>query len=166
MFNSASRGDSEKLRDLSDRFEIAELIYRYVDGVHENDPNIITSVFADDALLAFPRGPVQGRDDIQAYFAGGLGADKAKRMGLDALLDVAPLISNIRIDLQGDTATSQSTCVAITAALRGGETILSISALRNYDEHARTSEGWRIKRREKIDLWTTEMPATSALAPS
>ena len=87
-------------------------------------------------------------------------------MGLDALLDVTPMISNIHIDLAGDRAKSVCTCVAFNAATRGGETVLVIGSLRNDDELVRTAGGWRISRRQKTDLWKTELPATSPLKPS
>jgi hypothetical protein len=158
---SDNKDDLSTLRALADRAEITDLLIRYTEGVRQNDADIIASVFSDDALLDFPRGAVKGIENIRTYFAGGLGPDKAKRRGLDALLDALPSITNVIIELNGDEAHSECTCISLTLAVRNGETVLGLGALRNIDEVVRTDKGWRIAKRAKKDLWTAEIPATS-----
>lgn len=159
--STPSQDELAKLRELADRAEITDLLIRYGDGVRQNSAEIISSVFSDDALLDFPRGPVKGIENIRAYFAGGLGPDKAKRRGLDAVLDAMPNITNVIIELNGDEGHSECTCISMTLAVRNGETVLGLNAMRNLDDVVRTDKGWRIQRRAKEELWTTEIPAKS-----
>jgi len=48
------------IRELADRAEINDLLHRYFEGVHQNDLEIVSSVFSEDALVESSRGPVKG----------------------------------------------------------------------------------------------------------
>jgi ketosteroid isomerase-like protein len=154
--------DSSRLRELEDKAEIADIINRYGDGVLRGDAEIITSCFGDDAVLDHGHGQtVNGRDAILAYFSNAGESPSGKAvLTFDQKVGSSPVMSNILIELDGDTAHCESTCLAIHYGFTAGEGKVIIRGTRNIDDLARTPQGWKITHRVHPAQWKIEVPGT------
>ena len=122
------------LQELSDRAEIEALIYRYAQTVRNMKFDDCGALFMEDATFAQRMNQssdwfrVFGRAAITAHIANG------------ASIGVYPMIHNILIDLQGDTATSNCLMTAVVATGGGifGE---------YHDEMRREDGQWRFAAR-------------------
>jgi len=93
-----------------DRAAIVDLQGRYVVAMDYFDADGYAAVFAEDGVLDWARGLVEGRDAIREFMASGTydltrGATEAKTPdGKDWPSTVRHLITNQVIDVEGDTA--------------------------------------------------------------
>jgi hypothetical protein len=95
-----------------DRAAIVDLQGRYVMAMDYFDADGYAAVFAEDGVLDWARGQVEGRDAIREFMASGTydltrGAPEARTPdGRDWPSTVRHLITNQVIDVDGDTATA------------------------------------------------------------
>lgn len=153
-------------RDLGDRAEITDVINLYGRGVATRDTDLLVSIFTEDAELDYYGSDlVKGRDAIRAKFGGALTtADRNHApMPLDERLVSVPLMTNILIELDGDTARAESYCLATHAGPRAGEGRVLLRATRNLDDLARTGAGWKIARRRHELLWSIDVPGEAGV---
>ncbi|WP_344263027.1 nuclear transport factor 2 family protein [Actinomadura napierensis] len=64
--------------------QMKSALQAYVDGFNSGDPAAVTSLFADDAVVADPVGnpPIEGRAAIDEFYTGAVGA--GAKLSLDA----------------------------------------------------------------------------------
>jgi hypothetical protein len=127
----------------------------------------VVSCFADDATIDHGHGQVvAGIDRIRQYFSGSA-ASNARRSVLtfDEKLASTPVMSNVLIEVDGDTAHCESMCLAVHVGLRDGEGRVMVRGTRNVDDLVRTPSGWRIRRRVHPAVWAFEVPGTPLLQP-
>jgi ketosteroid isomerase-like protein len=150
-----------RLRRLEDRSEIADLMSRYAEGVRLGSAEEMAACFTDDAAIEYGSGAVErGRDQIAAYFAAML-EPAASPLAFDERLASSPLVSNVVVELDGDSAHCGSTVLALHAGARDGRAFVVARGTRNEDELVRTAAGWRIRRRVHTSSWQFEVPAGS-----
>jgi hypothetical protein len=150
-------------RDLADRFEITDVINRYAVGVKTGDSKLLASLFSADAHLDYGFAQVDG-EDVEKYFAGTLESVESRPqsvVALDHKVVSTPIMSNVLIDLHGDTAHVESMCLAIHAGTRDDAGVVIVRGTQNVDDFVRTDQGWKIRRREHIHLWTYEAPGSA-----
>jgi hypothetical protein len=152
--------DDGAWRELADRFEITDVINRYAVGVKTGDSKLLASLFSDDAHLDYGFAQVDGSEDIEKYFAGTLASAEAGRnvVALDHKVVSTPMMSNVLIDLHGDSAHVESMCLAIHAGTRDDTDMVIVRGTQNVDDFVRTDDGWKIRRRQHLHLWTYEAP--------
>jgi hypothetical protein len=145
--------------------EIGDIVNRYADGVRLGDADMILSCFSDDASADYGHVTLNGSDEIRAYFS--QLAIRPATTSTPSVQRVAstPVMTNVVIELHGDTAHSESMCLAIHAGYREGEGTVTVRGTRNIDDLVRTAAGWRISRREHVVVWSFDAPATS-MAPA
>src|SRR5262245_20903255 len=147
---------SARVRRLEDRSEITELMHRYAEGVRTGSAEAMAACFSDDASIDYGEGGVvSGSREIGAYFARQL--ESRALPSLDERLASTPVVSNLTIELDGDSARCGSTVLAVHAGLRGGRECVLVRGTRNDDDVVRTSDGWRIRRRVHSTLWQFEV---------
>jgi hypothetical protein len=159
-----SKMDDGAWRELADRFDITDVINRYAVGVRTGDSQLLASLFSDDAHLDYGFAQVDGLEDIGRFFAGTLTSVESNRrdvIALDQKVVSTPVMSNVMIDLHEDTAHVESMCLAIHAGARGDAGIVIVRGTQNVDDFVRTDQGWKIRRREHIHLWTYEAPGSA-----
>jgi hypothetical protein len=156
--------DATQVQELADRVEITDIINRYAVGVMNGDGKLLASLFSEDAYLDYGFALVEGNDDIEKYFSGTLASvesSRSKQVALDHKVISTPVMSNVMIDLHGDTAHAESMCLAIHAGTRGADGLVIVRGTRNIDDLTRTKQGWKISRREHVHLWTFEAPGST-----
>ena len=160
MASRLSQSDAERLRELEDRAEIADLVNRYGEAVRQGSAELIVSCFSADASIDYGDGQViVGRRDILRYFTENLEATGSESVvALDQRLAATPVKTNVLISVDGDEARCESMCLAIHAGLREGECSIVVRGTCNIDDLVRTPEGWKIRRREHPAIWKFEVP--------
>lgn len=135
------------LQELSDKQEIAEVLYRYATALDSRDGGLLRQVFLEDAVFEIGAGVgrfegVAAIADVVGAFLGGLEASQH-------------IISNPVIELDGDRATSACYLHAqhyLPDQRTGGNTLEIGGTYR--DRLVRTPDGWRIEHRELEVTWT------------
>jgi ketosteroid isomerase-like protein len=140
--------EEQAVTDLSDRVEIADAIYRYAAALDFGDAALMESALTEDAVvdltsattkigLDFP--VLTPRDVVVGALTGAVGP-----------LDTSHSITNIRVEIAGDTATAR--CYAQANHYLPGEGPLpdrtrhALMMNRYTAEMTRDGERWRIRR--------------------
>lgn len=131
------------VRYLIDRQAVVDVLHRYCELVDAQDHDaMVREVFAADGSDDHGEGPVKGREAIAEWFR-------------DATANIAANahnVSNVTVEIDGDTARMQSRVTSWTwtmdnsdrGPLRPADYVVSVSY---HDELTRYQEGWRIDRR-------------------
>jgi uncharacterized protein (TIGR02246 family) len=138
-----------RLRRLEDLQEIQQLFYDYGQHLDAGDFASYASLFAADGEVKLgPMGRAKGRDEIRALMEGVL----ANGVGTSY-----HVISSPRVELDGDTATSE---VMWTVVNRGadGKAVLSMIG-RHRDRLVREDGRWRFHERKGYVDIPSAMPA-------
>jgi hypothetical protein len=136
----------DRVQELTDRLDIAEVLARYCDALDQRRWDLLATVFAPEASTDYGSvGTPTGVEAITSAIRGTIG-------DLDATQHV---VSNVQVQVAGDTATAQ--CYLISQHVRsgqpGGEEYLIGG--RYVDELVRTPDGWRITFRRLERMWTS-----------
>jgi SnoaL-like domain len=153
-----------RLQALEDRAEIADIVNRYGDGVRTNDAALISSCFSADASIDLGLGGPKtvGREAILAHYSRSSDSPAIKSVQtFDKKVMSTPVMTNTRIDLDGDTAHCESTCLAIHVGYKDGEGKVIVRGTRNIDDLIRTDEGWKIQNRVHPALWSFDVPGSA-----
>src|SRR5437899_10074973 len=143
----------------NDRFEIADTLHRYAFGLDHGDADSLASAFTEDCIFDFRPA---GRK---------LGIDFPKLSGREAIvnalipflgpLDTSHTVSNLQIEISGDSATLYAYVMAQHFMPREGSRPGSENALlmNRYDcELVRDGEKWRFKRVIIDNAWAQGNP--------
>ncbi len=130
------------VEELTDRLEIADVLYRFAAGIDGRDWALYRSVFTDEFELDYssyrPENHGRWRADDWAARAASLFP------GLDGTQHA---ITNMRIDLDGDGARVRADVRADHVVIADGITRV-YTVVGAYDDHlVRTAGGWRIARK-------------------
>jgi hypothetical protein len=120
---------------LADQLEIGQLLARYTHAADQKTPDVMRDIFAADGHFSIEMlgVDVSGVDEIVGYF------EQRRAEGQN----LRHIVSNLVVDVDGDTATAQSYLTLMVPGEKPG-----ILALARYlDVLSRTSEGWRISER-------------------
>ena len=140
-------------QELSDRFEIQDLVFRYAELVDSKHIEALRDVFTEDAHIDYSAmgGSVGDLETTLAFLKDALSSE------------VFPasqhLNANVQVELQGDTATGRVMCFnPMEMKMPDGGTQLFMLGLWYVDEYRRTDSGWRICRREEEKSWVFNTP--------
>ncbi|MEE4144419.1 MAG: nuclear transport factor 2 family protein [Halieaceae bacterium] len=140
-------------QELSDRFEIQDLVYRYAELVDNKAFDELAHLFTADAHVDY------------SAFGGSVGNLEETLTFLRAAVtnelfpNTQHLNANVQVTLAGDTATGRVMCFnPMEMALPGGEPHTFFLGLWYLDEYRRTEQGWRICRREEQKSWVFNTP--------
>ncbi len=141
-------------QELSDRFEIQDLVFHYADLVDKKRlAELRDSVFTEDAHIDYSAmgGSVGNVDETIAFLEMSL---------TDALFpNTQHLNANVQVEVDGDQAKGRVMCFnPMEMALPDGGTQVFLLGLWYIDEYRRTASGWRISRREEEKSWVFNVP--------
>ena len=141
-------------QEISDRFEIQDLAYRYSDLIDRKEiSRLRDEVFTEDAHIDYSAfgGSVGGLEETLAFLESAL---------TDQLFPhYQHLNANIQVDLEGDTAKGRVMCFnPMEMNLPEGGSQVYFIGLWYRDEYRRTADGWRICRREEEKSWVFNAP--------
>jgi ketosteroid isomerase-like protein len=131
---------SRTLAELADRREIEDQIVAYAYAVDFHRWDDLDSIFTEDAVLDFTAtgGEKGSLAEIKEFF------DRA----LNLFSGHQHLMGNVRVALDGDTATSQTLCHNPMYLAGGdGKQQVVFVGIWYHDEWRRTPDGWRISSR-------------------
>lgn len=140
------------LQEISDRFEIQDLLYRYADCIDRRDFDALTDVFTADAHIDYSvyGGAVGNPAEIIDFLKKALGGGFKAYQHLNA---------NLHVQLQGDNATGRIMCFNPQELKLGkGKTHLFMLGLWYRDQYVRTPQGWRIQQRVEEKSWAFNLP--------
>jgi hypothetical protein len=129
------------MQEISDRFEIQDLIHRYAAIIDSKEfDRLRDEIFCEDAFIDY------------SAFGGSRGDVDATIAFLHKAMKIFPntqhLNANIQIEVQGDTATGRVMCFnPQDMHLPDREPHIFFCGLWYVDEYRRTASGWRIARR-------------------
>ena len=141
-------------QELSDRFEIQDLVFHYADLVDsKNIEELRVSVFSDDAHIDYSAlgGSVGNVEETLAFLKASL---------TNELFPASQhLNANVQVTLDGDIATGRVMCFnPMMMAMPDGKAQVFFLGLWYIDEYRRTAEGWRISRRTEEKSWVFNTP--------
>jgi hypothetical protein len=127
------------LQEVSDRFEIMDLLVDYCTAIDSKDIDALDLIFTEDALIDYSKagGPKGNLKMIKKFLMDNLGNLPRQHM-----------ISNYKIRINGDTADSRCLCHNPLELPRQGDVLeVAFWGLWYNDKLIRTPNGWRIKEK-------------------
>jgi ketosteroid isomerase-like protein len=140
-------------QEISDRFEIQDLVFRYAHLIDTRQFDQLRDVFTEDAFVDYSvYGGSVGDLDTTIEFL-----DKAVTREL--FPNCQHLNANVQVTLDGDTASGRVMCFnPMEMNLPGGDSQTYMLGLWYVDEYRRTADGWRICRRVEEKCWAFNTP--------
>ena len=140
-------------QEISDRFEIQDLVFRYAHLVDQQQVEELREVFTEDAFIDY------------SVFGGSVGDLETTIEFLKSALtrELFPnsqhLNANVQIELDGDAAKGRVMCFnPMEMSMPDGGTQTYFLGLWYVDEYRRTGDGWRINRRVEEKSWVFNAP--------
>lgn len=141
-------------QEISNRFEIQDLLYHYADLIDRKDfQRLRDEVFTADAHIDY------------SAFGGGVGnVEETVAYLTDAVSDARfphsqHLNANLQVTVDGDSGRGRIMCFnPMEMNLPDGGTQIFLIGLWYLDEYRRTDAGWRISRRVEEKSWVFNAP--------
>ena len=140
-------------QELSDRFEIQDLVFRYAHLIDSRQIDELRNVFSEDAFIDYSvyGGSVGNLEDTLKFLSDSL--DRG------VFPNCQHLNANVQVELDGDTAAGRVMCFnPMEMTVGEGETHTFMLGLWYVDEYRRTPDGWRITRRVEEKSWAFNLP--------
>ena len=136
------------LEEISDRFEIQQLLIDYSTAIDKRRFDDLDRVFTPDAYIDYrAMGGIDGRfPEVKAWLA-------------DVLPNFpvyAHMLGNFDVRIDGDAASSRTICFN-PMVLGGDRNQILFCGLWYDDEFVRTPEGWRMSRRVEAKVFDKVM---------
>jgi hypothetical protein len=135
------------IQEISDRFEIDDLLTRYATGVDRKDWDLWETCFTPDAWIDY------------SAFGGTSGGVKEVRAWLEKTMVMFEtsqhMVINRELEIDGDAATCRSGFYNPMTLAQGDGKLLWFDGGYYCDELVRTDEGWRIKKRVEEFSYST-----------
>jgi hypothetical protein len=147
--------DAADLREVIAKQKIADVLTRYSRGIDRCDIDTLSAVFWPDATADYGSGRQNAQDWARATVA-----------ALKAMHRTQHAISNLLIDVDGDTARAETYCQAyheIDRPLADGKDgrVEMVVGGRYLDRLERRGGAWRIAERTYVMDWNRNVPSTS-----
>jgi hypothetical protein len=159
----------------ADRWGILDTVTRYFTAIDRRQFELLRQVFTPDVAAVFEGTQVAGGLDRLLAFVTGTSDIRLPIDVIDLQLSMH-FIGNHVAAIDGDVAHTETYALAHLVDRPPSGRRMRTRGLRYVDEHVRTSEGWRIRRREHLCDWMrldnvewaaeAVLPATFVDAPS
>ena len=138
------------VQEISDRFEIQDLLVDYAHAIDTHDWEALDRVFTPDADIDYSAvGGAKGKyPEIKEFLAASL-----PMFGV-----TQHMVSNMRVRLSGDAATGRIMLFNPSVLEIEGEKKIFFLGLWYADKYVRTAEGWRIAERIEETGWGYNIP--------
>jgi hypothetical protein len=136
------------LRDLADRTEITQVLYRYSRGLDRMDRDLALSIWHDDGTADYggPEGSMNAADTVEMIWKSHEGYDRHSHQMTNHLIDVA-----------GDRAVSETYAMVTLRKVPEDGIILQRQAVCRYlDRWSRRDGRWAIDHRQLIIDFLTD----------
>ncbi|MBU0538562.1 MAG: nuclear transport factor 2 family protein [Gammaproteobacteria bacterium] len=138
------------LQEMSDRFEIQDMLYRYADIIDRKAVDELNDVFTSDAHIDYSAfgGSVGDRSSTLEFLKQALPAFSASQH----------LNANVQITVDGDEGSGRVMCFNPMEMPLGEEKQVFMLGLWYVDTYRRTPAGWRISSRKEEKSWVFNVP--------
>ena len=139
------------LQEMSDRFEIQDLIVEYCHIIDKQLFDQIDSVFCEDAYIDYSvmGGPKGGLEEIKEFLG----------KALPIFKNTQHMITNYQIKIDGDEATGRIMCFnPMQFDMADRNDPVFFLGLWYVDKYLRTDNGWRIKERVEEKSYAFNTP--------
>ena len=141
-------------QEISDRFEIQDLVFRYSDIIDRRDFDLLrTEIFTEDAFIDYTAmGGASGDVESTITFL---------KSALEESLfpRYQHLNANIQISIRSDNASGRVMCFnPMEVSVTEDESKVFFLGLWYIDSYARTRSGWRISKRVEESSWAFNLP--------
>ncbi|MCP2319780.1 hypothetical protein APR12_005155 [Nocardia amikacinitolerans] len=143
--STAADPERQEIRELMDRNHITALVDRLGQVLDEGAFENFREIYTADATATTPGGTARGVDAMIAQASRSHSADKK----------IQHFISNVIVDLRGDTAAVRANLLAtFTPAAEGTltEPKYTLGEIYSFDA-VRTAAGWRLSRVQSTPQW-------------
>ena len=141
-------------QEMSDRFEIQDLIYRYAQIIDSKDFDALaTEIFTADAHIDYSvfGGSKGGLEETVDFLK--------QAMTAEVFPAHQHLNANLQITIDGDRASGRVMCFnPQELAMGDGSTQLFMLGLWYVDQYVRTAQGWRMCERVEEKSWVFNTP--------
>lgn len=140
-------------QEVSDRFEIQDLVFRYAQLVDARAIDELRELFTEDAHVDYSAlgGSVGNLDETLDFLKASLTQELFPHF--------QHLNANVQVEVTGDSAKGRVMCFnPMEMSLPDGGTQVFFLGLWYLDEYRRTSTGWRFSRREEEKSWVFNTP--------
>ena len=134
------------LQEISDRFELQDLIYSYSDIIDSKEFDRLRDVFTEDAFIDYTAagGAAGSLEEIIAFL----------KEAMTLFPNSQHLNANIQIKLTGDEACGRVMCFnPMEMTLKDGGQEMFMCGIWYVDKYVRTEQGWRIRERVEEKSW-------------
>jgi ketosteroid isomerase-like protein len=140
--------------ELADRVALGELVAAYAHHVDRLDPDAIAELFCVDGVLAIYDGD-PSRVEPDRVRTGRQEIAEAMR-NLSRYDVTTHFLGQQSLQLDGDTATGETYCIAHHILSGGGERRARVLSMRYLDRFERNGERWLIAERRLVIDWSDE----------
>lgn len=138
----------------SDRLELTDLVHAYAGALDARDVDGFAVLFTEDGHLGVYE------PDAERPLIGYDGAGEiAQAVGLlDDYGETMHVVSNHRMEVDGDEGSGVVYCLAHHTTVRDGAPHNLVMTIRYHDRYRRTADGWRFSERRIVRLWNELRP--------
>lgn len=140
-------------QELSDRFEIQDLVYRYAELIDGKQFDELRDLFTADVHIDYSAmgGSVGNLEETLAFLKAAVTTE--------LFPNTQHLNANVQVEVNGDLATGRVMCFnPMEMTLPDGQRQTFFLGLWYLDNYRRTAEGWRICRRQEKKSWVFNTP--------
>jgi 3-phenylpropionate/cinnamic acid dioxygenase small subunit len=140
-------------QQLSDRFELQDLVYRYAELIDSKQFSKLEEVFTTDAYIDYSAlgGGVGNLAETIAYLEAAVTAE--------LFPNTQHLNANVQLEVSGNSAKGRVMCFnPMEINLPGGGNQTFFLGLWYLDVYRRTDKGWRICQRREEKSWVFNLP--------
>ena len=126
------------IQEMSDRFEIQDLLVGYCYAVDVRDFDALDAFFTPDAVIDCSEmvGVKGSLPEIKAFL----------RESFKGVLAAQHAVSTTRYEINGDRATTKTVCSNPMTVTNGADQTTVVFGLWYIHDYVRTPDGWRISR--------------------
>lgn len=138
------------LQEMSDRFEIQDLIVGYCYAVDTRDWDALDRFFTEDAVIDYSEmvGVVGGLSEIKSFLA----------ESLSPILAFQHAVSTTQYRIAGDRAQTKTACYNPMTVSNGETADTLVFGLWYHHDFVRTGQGWRINRLYEQKCYRINVP--------
>ncbi|AMK25704.1 MULTISPECIES: nuclear transport factor 2 family protein [Sphingobium] len=138
------------LQEMSDRFEIQDLIVGYCYAVDTRDWDALDRYFTEDAVIDYSEmvGVVGGLAEIKSFLA----------ESLTLILAFQHAVSTTQYQIAGDRAKTKTACYNPMTVSNGETADTLVFGLWYHHDFVRTGQGWKISRLYEQKCYRINVP--------
>ena len=145
--------------ELSDRVEIANVLYRYAKGIDDKNLQQVLDCFAPDIEMDLLGRKVAGIESLTRLLRGEYGGPRSA-IGVDRINASTHVLANILISLRGNTASADTQGIAHLHGTRDDQDVFLVRGIRYRDEFRKADGRWTICKRLHTETWQYETKPT------